>query len=191
MVLSGQWMAIVHQSAIFSNALPVLSAEESVMLIDPKTYVLVHVVLSLIGIFAGLVVVGGFIAGVRVPRWVGLFLTTTLLTSVTGFGFPFVTLLPSHIVGALSVVVLFGAIAARYWKHLDAGWHRTFVILSVLALYLNVFVLLAQLLQKIPALAILAPSPAAPAFAATQGLVLVLFAVLGWAAVKASGTAVP
>jgi hypothetical protein len=158
------------------------------MLVDPKTYVLVHVVLSLIGIFVGLVVVGGFIASVRVPRWVGLFLTTTLLTSVTGFGFPFVTLLPSHIVGAVSLVVLFGAIAARYWKHLEGGWHRAFVILSVLALYLNVFVLLAQLLQKIPALAILAPNPAAPAFAATQGLVLVLFAVLGWAAVKASGT---
>jgi hypothetical protein len=76
------------------------------MLIDPKTYVLVHVVLSLIGIFAGFVVVGGFIAGVRVPRWVGLFLITTLLTSVTGFGFPFVTLLPSHIVGALSLILL-------------------------------------------------------------------------------------
>ena len=157
------------------------------MPVDPKTYLLVHVLLSLVGIFSGLVVVGGLIAGVRFSRWVGLFLATTLLTSITGFGFPFVALLPSHIVGALSLVVLLGALVALYWKHLEGGWRRTFVVLSVVALYLNVFVLLAQLLQKIPALAILAPTPAAPAFAATQGLVLVLFAVLGWAAVKGYG----
>jgi len=159
------------------------------MPIDPKTYVLIHVLLSLVGVFSGLVVVGGLIAGVRFPRWIGLFLITTFLTSVTGFGFPFAALLPSHIVGALSLVVLLGAIAALYWKHLAGGWRRTFVVLSVLALYLNVFVLLAQLLQKIPALAMLAPSPAAPTFAATQGLVPVLFAVLGWAALKGFGSA--
>ena len=159
------------------------------MPIDPKTYVLVHVLLSLIGVFSGLIVVGGLIAGVRFPRWIGLFLITTLLTSVTGFGLPFAALLPSHIVGALSLVVLVGAITALYWKHLAGNWRRTFVVLSVLALYLNVFVLLAQLLQKIPALAMLAPSPAAPTFAATQGLVLVLFAVLGWAAFKGFGSA--
>ncbi|EWS53669.1 MULTISPECIES: hypothetical protein [unclassified Methylibium] len=157
------------------------------MPVDPKTYLLVHVLLSLVGIFSGLVVVGGLIAGVRFSRWVGLFLATTLLTSLTGFGFPFVALLPSHIVGALSLVVLLGALAAVYWKHLEGGWRRAFVVLSVVALYLNVFVLLAQLLQKTPALALLAPTPAAPAFAAAQGLVLALFAVLGWAAVKGYG----
>lgn len=154
------------------------------MLIDPKTYVLIHVLLSLAGIFAGFVVVGGLIAGRRFSAWTGVFLLTTVLTNVTGFGFPFVAVLPSHIVGALSLVVLIGAIAALYWKRLDGGWARTFVVLSVLALYLNVFVLLAQLLQKIPALAAIAPTPAAPVFAGSQALVLLLFAVLGWAAVK-------
>jgi hypothetical protein len=158
------------------------------MFIDPKTYVLIHVLLSLVGVFSGLVVVGGLIAGVRFPRWIGLFLTTTFLTSITGFGFPFIALLPSHIVGALSLVVLLGAVAAVYARRLEGGWRRAFVVLSVLALYLNVFVLLAQLLQKIPSLAMLAPTPAAPAFAATQGFVLVLFAVLGWAAIKGFGT---
>jgi len=154
------------------------------MAIDPKTYLLIHVVLSLVGIFAGLIVVGGLMAGVRFGRWVALFLTTTALTSLTGFGFPFVTLLPSHIVGVLSLLVLVGAVAAAYWKHFEGAWRPAFVVLSVLALYLNVFVLLAQLLQKIPALAALAPGPAAPAFAATQGLVLILFVGLGWAALK-------
>jgi hypothetical protein len=124
------------------------------------------------------------IAGVRFPRWIGLFLSTTLLTSVSGFGFPFVALLPSHMVGVLSRVVLLGAIAAVYWKDLEGGWRRAFVVLSVVALYLNAFVLVAQLLQKVPALAVLAPSPAAPAFAAAQAVVLILFAMLGWAALK-------
>jgi hypothetical protein len=154
------------------------------MLVDPKMFVLIHVMLSLVGIFAGLVVVGGLMGGVRFGRWVVLFLATTALTSITGFGFPFVTILPSHIVGVLSLLALLGAIAALYWKHLEGAWRKTFVVLSVLALYLNAFVLLAQLFQKIPAMTVLGPNPTAPAFAATQTLVLVLFVGLGWTSVK-------
>ena len=154
------------------------------MPIDLPWYTLIHVVLSLVGAIAGLVVVGGLMAGVRFNRWTGLFLATTVLTSVTGFGFPFVKLLPSHIVGVVSLLVLPFAIAALYWKRLAGIWREVFVVLSVLALYLNAFVLLAQFLQKIPVLAAIAPNPQAPAFAATQVLVLVLFVGLGWAAVK-------
>lgn len=154
------------------------------MPVDPKTFLLVHVLLSLVGLFAGLVVVGGLMAGVRFSRWVSLFLVTTVLTSATGFGFPSAQVLPSHIVGALSLLVLLGAIVALYLKHLQGGWRTSFVVLSVVALYLNVFVLLAQLFVKIPAMAMLAPSPQAPVFAVTQGLVLLLFIVLGLAAVK-------
>ncbi|MCE9658432.1 MAG: hypothetical protein K8R60_07725 [Burkholderiales bacterium] len=147
-------------------------------------YTLVHVVLSVLGVFSGLVVVGGLLAGVRFDRWIAFFLVTTVLTNVTGFGFPFVTLLPSHIVGALSLLVLPVAIAAIYWKHLEGAWRGVFVFTSVLALWFNVFVLFAQLFQKIPVLAPLAPDPKAPAFAITQGLVLLLFMGLGWAALK-------
>jgi hypothetical protein len=154
------------------------------MPINLPTYTLIHVLLSLVGIIAGLVVVGGFLAGVRFNRWIGIFLASTVLTNVTGFGFPFVTLLPSHILGALSLLVLPVAIAALYWKRLVGVWCRVFVVLSILALYLNFFVLLAQLLQKIPVLAALAPNPQAPAFAAAQLIVLLLFLGLGWAAVK-------
>ncbi len=154
------------------------------MPVDPKTFLLVHVLLSLVGIFSGLVVVGGLMAGVLFRRWAGLFLVTTVLTNLTGFGFPFVQLLPSHMVGALSLLVLLGAIVALYLKHLEGAWRRAFVVLSVAALYLNVFVLLAQLFAKIPAMAMLAPSPAAPVFGATQGLVLLLFVVLGVASAQ-------
>ena len=147
-------------------------------------FTLVHVVLSIAGIVSGLVVVGGFLAGARFDRWITVFLGTTVLTSATGFGFPFTQLLPSHMVGALSLLVLLFAFFALYGKHLEGRWRDVFVATSVLALYLNVFVLLAQLLQKVPVLAALAPTPAAPAFAATQLLFLVVFCGVGWAAVN-------
>jgi hypothetical protein len=154
------------------------------VIFDLPTFTLVHVVLSLLGIIAGLIVVGGLIAGARFDGWTAVFLATTVLTSATGFGFPFGALLPSHIVGGISLLVLAVAIAARYWKRLTGSWRRIFVGTTVLALYLNVFVLLVQLFQKTPGLIAVAPTQSAPAFVLTQLIVLVLFAGLGWAAVK-------
>jgi hypothetical protein len=154
------------------------------MLLDPPQFLLVHVCLSLVGMIAGLVVLGGLMGGMLLRRWISLFIISTALTSLTGFGFPFVQLLPSHIVGAVSLVALLGAAVALYWRHLRAGWRTAFVVFSTLALYANVFVLLAQLFQKIPPLAMLAPTPSAPAFAITQALALALFAGTGWAAAR-------
>jgi hypothetical protein len=148
------------------------------------TFTLVHVVLSLLGIFAGLVVAGGLVAGKRLDGWTGVFLVTTVATSVTGFGFPFVTFLPSHAVAILSLVVLPVVIVARYVKHLTGAWRAIYVVGTILALYLNVFVLLAQLFLRLPALMAAAPTQKELPFAATQILVLVLFVWLGWAAVK-------
>lgn len=154
------------------------------MIFDLLTFTLIHVVLSLVGIIAGLVVVGGFMAGVRFNGWTGLYLVTTVLTNVTGFGFPFAILRPSHIVGVISLVVLAVAIAARYWKHLNGAWRAVFVVSSVLALYLNVFVLIVQLFQKTPALIALAPNQSGPVFVVTHLIVLALFVILGRAAMR-------
>ena len=154
------------------------------MIFGLPTFALIHVVLSLLGIFAGLVVVGGLMSGKRLDGWVGLFLVTTVLTNATGFGFPFVRLLPSHILGGLSLVILPVTIAARYWKHLAGGWRQVFVVTSIVALYFNVFVLVVQLFAKFPFLIAVAPTQQAPAFIVTQLLVLALFVVLGRAAVR-------
>jgi hypothetical protein len=145
-----------------------------------NTFVLIHVVLSLVGIISGLIVAGGLMAGQYYSRWIHTFMFTTILTNVTGFGFPFSTILPAHIIGAISLVVLVVASIALYLKGLAGGWLKVFIATSILALYLNVFVLIAQLLAKTPPLAMLAPTPAAPAFAATQSIALVIFAILGW-----------
>ena len=88
------------------------------------TFTLVHVALSLIGIGAGLIVLFNLLSGKLPPGWNTLFLVTTVATSVTGFGFPFDHLLPSHKVGVISLLILAVAIVARYGLHLAGPWRR-------------------------------------------------------------------
>ena len=116
------------------------------------TFTALHVVISVIAIATGLVVAAGMLAGNRLPGWTAVFLVTTVLTSVTGFLFPFTQVLPSHIVGAISLVVLALALLALCGKELAGSWRGVYVIASILALYLNVFVLVVQAFLKIPAL---------------------------------------
>ena len=142
------------------------------MMFDLPMFTLIHVVISVLGIFAGLVVVGGLMAGARLDGWTGLFLVTTILTSVTGFGFPFTKVGPPHVVGAISLVVLAVCLAALYWKRLQGGWRATYVITAVAALYLNVFVLVVQLFGKTPALAQLAPTQQEPPIAVQKAQVM-------------------
>jgi hypothetical protein len=148
----------------------------------PLTFV--HVVVSLIGIFSGFVVVFGMLTNERLDGWTALFLWTTVLTSVTGFLFAFHKFLPSHLFGIISLVVLPVAIYARYSRQPASGWRRTYVITALIAQYLNVFVLIAQLFMKVPALHALAPTQTEPPFKVTQLVVLVVFVVLTIAAVR-------
>jgi hypothetical protein len=139
---------------------------------------LFHVVLSLVGIASGFAVVYGLLSS-RVHGWTNLFIWTTVATSVTGFFFPFHKFLPSHGVGILSLIVLAIAILALYRFRLAGGWRRTYAITAVIALYFNVFVLVAQLFLKVPSLNALAPTQSEPPFQIAQGIVLIVFVVLG------------
>jgi hypothetical protein len=148
------------------------------------TYTALHVVISLIGIGSGLIVVFGMLNGKLLHGWNGLFLLTTVLTSVTGFGFPFEHLLPSHIVGIISLIVLAVAIMARYAKNLAGGWRRAYVVTASIALYLNCFVLVVQSFLKVPALHALAPEGKEPPFLAAQLVLMAIFIGLGVGAAK-------
>ncbi|HEY3054173.1 MAG TPA: hypothetical protein VGK04_12375 [Thermoanaerobaculia bacterium] len=147
-----------------------------------STYTLVHVVISLVGIISGFVVMFGLLTGKRLDGWTALFLATTVATSVTGFGFPFHRLLPPHIVGIISLVVLAVAIVARYAFHLAGAWRSIYVVTAVIALYFNVFVGIVQAFQKVHALRAIAPKQNEPPFVATQVVVLALFVLLGFMA---------
>ena len=148
------------------------------------TYTLIHVIISLIGIGSGLVVLFGMFSSKRLDGMTALFLATTALTSLTGFGFPLEHVTPGIILGILSLLVLALAIPARYSFHMAGKWRAIYVITAVIALYFNCFVLIAQSFLKIPALHALAPKGNEPPFAIAQGILLVLFIVAGTLAVK-------
>ena len=148
------------------------------------TYTLIHVVISLVGIGSGLIVLFGMFGGKRLDGMTALFLATTALTSLTGFGFPFEHVTPGIILGILSVVVLAIAVPARYSFRMAGKWRAIYVVTAVIALYFNSFVLIAQSFMKVPALHALAPKGNEPPFAIAQGILLVLFIVAGALAVR-------
>jgi hypothetical protein len=147
-------------------------------------YTLVHVVISLLGIASGLVVAIGMLDDRRLDAWTALFLLTTIATSATGFGFPFDHLLPSHIVGIISLVVLGVAVVARYGYGLGGAWRVVYVVTAMIALYLNVFVLVVQSFLKIAPLHALAPTQTEAPFQIAQLAVLITFVVLTIAAAR-------
>ena len=142
------------------------------------TFTIVHVIISLIGIASGLVVMVGLLTGRRLNGWTALFLASTVATSVTGFFFPFHGFTPAIAVGIISLFLLAVAIFARYGRRLAGAWRWLYVVTAMVALYLNVFVLIVQLFQKVPALKALAPTQSEPPFLVTQLFVLALFVVL-------------
>src|SRR5260370_10063800 len=135
-------------------------------------YTFAHVVIRLAGIGSGLVVMFGLLTGRSLNGWASLFLATTILTSVTGFGFPFGRFLPSHAVGILSLVLLIFSLLALYRFQLQGAWRWIYVITAVLALYFNVFVAVIQAFEKVGALKAIAPTQSDPQFAFTQAIAL-------------------
>jgi hypothetical protein len=148
-----------------------------------STFVLVHVIISLIGIVAGFIVMFGMLGSNRMPGLTALFLLFTILTNATGFLIPpllFEKLLPSHMIGVLSLILLAIACFALYGQKLSGSWRWIYVVTALLALYFNTFVLVIQSFLKVGPLHALAPSvpPSEPPFAIVQGIVLVFFIIV-------------
>ena len=144
-----------------------------------ENFTILHVIISLVAIVSGLVVLVGMLRASRLPGWTALFLATTILTSVTGFMFPISGVTPAIVLGLISIVILVIALAALYLKQLSGAWRWIYVTTALAALYFNVFVLIVQAFQKVPALQKLAPTQSEPLFSVTQGVVLVPFLILG------------
>ena len=145
-----------------------------------SAFTTLHVIISLIAIVSGIIVMFGLLGSNRMPGLTAIFLLFTILTSATGFLFPFEKLLPSHIIGILSLVLLAIACIALYGLKLSGAWRWVYVLTAMISLYLNVFVLVIQSFLKVPALTALAPGnpPSGPAFAVVQGIVLLFFVVV-------------
>ena len=156
-----------------------------------SAFTTLHVILSLIGILAGVVVVVGMLAAKPLPGWTAVFLASTVLTSVTGFLFPFSALLPSHVVGIISLVVLTIAVLALYLFRLQGIWRWVYILGAVLALYFNAFVAVVQAFQKLPFLQPLSPTQSEPPFVVAQLAVLILFLGLAVMALRSFHPAAP
>ena len=151
-----------------------------------STFTAFHVIISLIAIVSGLVVMFGLLGSNRRPSLTATFLLFTILTSATGFLFPFDKLLPSHMTGIVSLLLLGIACIALYVMKLSGAWRWIYVLTAMIALYLKVFVLVIQSFLKLGPLHALAPSipPSEPPFAVAQGIVLLFFVVVIIGAVR-------
>jgi hypothetical protein len=151
-----------------------------------SAFTTLHVVISLIAIVAGLIVMFGMLGPYRAGGLTGIFLLFTILTSVTGFMFPFGGITPGILIGILSVVLLAIACLALYAMKASGPWRWIYAVTALASLYLNVFVLIVQGFVKIPSLHALAPGnpPNGPAFAVVQGIVLLFFVVMIIGAVR-------
>jgi hypothetical protein len=149
-----------------------------------STFTLLHVIISLTGLGSGFIVLCGMLNSKRLDGWTATFLSTTVLTSVTGFMFPFEGFRPSYVLAAISLVVLAIAIVARYMSRMEGAWRGTYVITAAIALYVNCFVAVFQAFAKIPALRVLAPTQKEARFAIAQVLVLAIFVWLTYKATK-------
>jgi hypothetical protein len=151
-----------------------------------STFTMLHVIISLVGIVSGLIVLFGLLGSNRMPGLTAIFLLFTILTSATGFVFPFEKLMPSHMIGILSLVLLAIACIALYGMKLSGAWRGIYVVTALISLYLNVFVLIIQSFLKVAPLHALAPSvpPSEPPFAVVQGIVLLFFVIVIVGAVR-------
>ena len=149
-----------------------------------RALLVAHVAISLVAIAAGLVEVTGWLRGKRWPLVTNVFFWLTVTTSLTGFPLPAKQILPSHVFGFLTVIVLAFAYVGLYRKQLAGGWGTTYLVTAAIAQYLNMFVLIFQSFLKVPALRALAPTQSEPPFAAAQGLLFVAFVAVTVLAVR-------
>jgi hypothetical protein len=151
--------------------------------LSTENFIILHVIISLVAIASGLIVLAGMLRASKLPGWTALFLVTTVLTSVTGFMFPISGITPAVAIGLISIVILAIALMALYLKNLSGAWRWIYVVTALTALYFNVFVLIVQSFQKVPALQKLAPTQSEPPFQIAQGVTLVAALILGTLAV--------
>ena len=151
---------------------------------DLKTFTLIHVVISLIALADGVALLYFWSRGRDIPALATNAIVLLIATSVTGFMFPFIKFLPSHAFGILSLILLTATVVARWGKDLAGRWLTVYGVTLAIAIYLDAFVTVVQALLKIPALNALAPTDKSPGFMIAQGLLLVVFVLLGRAALR-------
>lgn len=158
---------------------------------DLQTFTLIHVLISIAALITGIPLLIAFARGNARPSLATATIVLLVLTSVTGFMFPFTKILPSHVFGVLSLAVLAVTYWARWKASLAGGWRKAYITTLAIAIYLDAFVFVVQAFLKVPALKAIAPTQESPVFAIAQGVLLVIFVGLGYVGVRGLGRAGP
>ena len=143
-----------------------------------------HTALSVMGILTGLLVLSRMVRMRPLGASNTIFLWTTILTSVTGFFFPFTAFGPAHYLGVISLVVMAAATAALYIGSLYGTWRPIYVVSCAIGLYFNIFVGVIMVFAKIPELNRYAPTGKEPTLIVTEIVALLVVALLGWLALR-------
>lgn len=149
-----------------------------------EAFIFLHVAISLVGIMTGLIVLAVMLQNGDLAGWNAFFLISTILTSVTGFMIPAKTILPSHIFGVASLVLLAVALLALYGRKLAGPWRAAYVVAALIALYLNCFVAVVQSFGKFAFLRGQVPTGTEAPFAVAQAILLILFLIGGFLALR-------
>ena len=139
-----------------------------------------HVGASLIGIMTGLVAVPTLASGRWLGGWHAAFLASTIATSLSGFLFPVGGFTPALGVGAISLLALAAALLSLRKRQAGRLPGAVYAASATLVLYINLFVLVAQLFQKVPALRVLAPTQSEPPFLIAQSALFAASVLLAW-----------
>ncbi|TDU31846.1 hypothetical protein DFR24_1229 [Panacagrimonas perspica] len=158
---------------------------------DLQTFTLIHVLISIAAFVTGIPLLMAFARGNARPSLATATIVLLVLTSATGFAFPFTKILPSHVFGVLSLAVLAVTYWARWKASLAGGWRKAYIVTLAVAIYLDAFVFVVQAFLKVPALTAIAPTQQSPGFAIAQGVLLVIFVGLGYAGLRGLGRAAP
>lgn len=143
-----------------------------------STFTLLHLLIAVAGIASGFVVVSGMLRDRHRRGWATIFILSSMLTSLTGFLFPIIRLMPSHTLGLLSLSVITLAIFARAAFRLEGPWRGVYVVSISAALYFTCVAAVTQAFAKISVLRNVAPAGGQPFSLITQGAVLIAFIVL-------------
>jgi hypothetical protein len=146
-------------------------------------FTVLHVIITIVELLAGAVIVLQMLSGKR-SGLNFLFLLTAVLTTITGFMFPYHGPTPGIVLGFITLPFLLLAAIAWYTGRLRGAWRAIYVLSMLILFYLDAFVAVAQSFMKIPSLHALAPHGNEPPFKVAQGLLLLVFIILGYLALK-------
>jgi hypothetical protein len=152
--------------------------------LSTATFIQIHVALSLVAIGTGLIVAFGMLTARRLPVATAVFLSSTALTCLTGFLFPYHGMTPGIEIGLLSMVILLLAVVARYRRGMAGAWRHTYIVSTMIALYLNVLILVIQIFAHLTPLTARTPKQFGILFKLTELAVLVAFVVATHFALK-------